>query len=189
MAQSPIGYAHLVATFGLPARALTLMCCIDTLARQRRETVRAGQTCHIFESSYLKGDTLIAHLEFALRYEGPNLEVLALLFAQRGKAEIEAWLAATPTGRYARQAGFLYEFLTARTLDVSDVPAKTRYLPLLDPEKYLTGPHIRNAKFGLIVNLLGDPTFCPTVRNTPYIIEQRGKNLKALAPATPAAIT
>ncbi len=160
------------------------MCSIDTLARQRRETVRAGQVCHIFESSYLKGDSLIEHLEFALRYEGPNLEVLALLFAQHGKAEIEAWLTAAPASRYARQAGFLYEFLTTRTLDVTDVPVKRRYLPLLDPAKYVTGPRIRNAKFGLIVNLLGDVTFCPTVRKTPYIIEQQGKKLKALTAQT-----
>lgn len=185
MAQFPIGYAHLVSAYGLPARELTLVCCIDTLARQRRETVRAGQTCRIFESSYLKGDgTLAEHLEFALRYEGPNLEVLALLFAQRGKPEIEAWLSATPVGRYARQAGFLYEFLTGHTLDIPIVPSKTRYIPLLDPAKYLTGPETRNAKFGLIVNVLGDAAFCPTVRNTPYIVEQQSKNLKALAAQT-----
>ncbi len=53
MAQSLIGYSYFVATFGLTARELTLMCAIDTLARQRRETVRAGQVCHIFESSYV----------------------------------------------------------------------------------------------------------------------------------------
>lgn len=32
-------------------------------------------------------------------------------------AELEAWVAAEPTGQYARRAGFLYEYLTGRMLD------------------------------------------------------------------------
>jgi hypothetical protein len=185
MAQFPIGYAHLIANYELPVRELASVCYIDTAAAQRRESIRAGQTVYIFEPGYLKGEgTLAEHLEFALRYEGPNLEVLALLFARHGKTEIEAWLKSTPRGRYGRQAGFLYEFLTGNTLDVAAVPPKTGYIPLLDPKRFVTGSEIRNARFAVIVNLLGDVNFCPTVRKTDYIIEQQAKNLRAYTATT-----
>jgi len=185
MARHPLGYAHLIAAYGLPARELSLLCYLDTTIRQRSESVRGGQTIWLFEQKYLKGaGTLVEHLEFALRYEGANLEVLALLFARHGKAELEAWLRASPRGRYARQAGFLYEFLTGDLLTVPSVPPKTAYTPLLDSTRYITGQEARNAKFGILVNLLGNAGFCPTVRKTPYIVAQQAKNLKALTART-----
>ena len=76
-------------------------------------------------------DSLIGHIQFALRYEGINLEVLALLFQESGGEELQAWLEESPESKYARRAGFLYEWLTRRRLDVK-VPAKARYVTVVD---------------------------------------------------------
>jgi hypothetical protein len=96
MALTPAGYSHLVIEYALPARELDSPCYIDSGASSRRDTMRAGQHLFLFGPSYLKNNSLIEHLEFALRYEGPNLEVLALLFTHYGKAEIERWLVSRP---------------------------------------------------------------------------------------------
>ena len=181
MARTPIGYNSLIAEYDLPARELLAPCYIDTAAAQRKEFIQGHQTIRLFESIYLKGQektTLATNLEFALRYEVLNLEVLSLLFARQGKEEIEAWLTAIPLGQYARKAACLYEFLTERKINAPAVPPKTRYVPLLDPENYITGPEIRNARFGISMNVLGNVNFCPTIRRTTFIRELQDKNLR-----------
>lgn len=58
-----------------------------------------------------------AHLQFHLRHEVPHLEFLATLFARTGPDFVQTWIATEPTGRYARRAAFLYEWLTDDRLD------------------------------------------------------------------------
>lgn len=181
MTRTPIGYSGLIEEYNLPARELMMPCYIDTAIAQRKEIIQGRQSTQLFETSYLKGQektTLTSNLEFALRYEALNLEVLALLFAKQGKQEIEMWLAAIPLGQYARKAACLYEFITEQKINVPAVPPKTRYIRLLDPETYITGPEIRIARFGIIMNVLGNVNFCPIIRRTPLIRELQDKNLR-----------
>jgi len=81
-------------------------------------------------------------------------------------------------------AGFLYKFLTNISLNVPNVPPKTGYVQLLDPEQFIIGPSHRNTRFGLIVNLLGNSDYCPTVRRSAYIAQQQMKNLSAVTAQT-----
>jgi len=51
------------------------------------------------------------------------------------------------------------------------------YSPLFDPEKFVTGPSHRNARWRVDFNGLGSPSYCPTVRHTPEIQALLDKNI------------
>lgn len=99
-----IAYRWLAQRYGvLPVQAFRT----DSAIARSRATVRSeGYTHQYYPSSARPADTLAAHLGFALKHEGVHLEFLARLFDAIPVAEIEAWVAAEPTGQYARRAGF-----------------------------------------------------------------------------------
>lgn len=164
-APRPAGYAALVARYGL-----------ETIPNWHRSLVAHGNTRHMasvdgmveetYPAAYWPGDSLGGHLEFALKYDGTNLGVLASLFAVAQAREIREYIESKPTGKYARRIWFLYEFLTGRTLPLRDL-TQGNYVELLDPEQYYTAPRARRVKRQRIdENLLGDRQFCRTVRRT-----------------------
>jgi hypothetical protein len=81
--------------------------------------------------------TFPAHLTFMLKREGVHLELLARLFDRVSPLELAAWVEAEPNGRYARRAGFLYEWLTKKTLPVANGVVGGNYVEALDPEEQL----------------------------------------------------
>lgn len=178
MATTRIGYARLIDAYQLPARPLGVIAVIDTALRGRRSAVQGDVELACFEPNYRPDPTLLGDLQFALRYEGINLEVLALLFAKTGPAELNAWLARQPESAFARRAGYLYEWLTSKHLAVS-VPVKASYIPVLD-EKLQFGAKegTRDAKFRIIDNLPGNPRFCPLVCKTPFLNKMAEQDLK-----------
>ena len=178
MATEPIGYARLIETYGLPARPLAAAALIDTATKGRQTSTQGDIEIMRFEPKYRPDATLAGDLQFALRYEGIQLEVLALLFAKAGQAELEAWLKAQPESRFARRAGYLYEWLTGRELAAA-VPPKTAYIPVLD-EKLQFGfdDGARNTKFRVTDNLPGNRRFCPLVRKTAHLQSMVQKDLK-----------
>jgi hypothetical protein len=169
MENRPIGYQHLVEKYSLPARPLERIASVDTTVKARRvKTLRHRETL-VFENTYYPKDTLAGHLQFALKYEGVNLEVLALLFGRTGGREIESWLVESPESWNARRAGFLYEWLTGGKLEAM-VSAKTRYVPVVDAEmQFAMAGGRRIEKFKFIDNLPGAPAFCPMVRRTAFL--------------------
>src|SRR3990172_12109060 len=110
------GYNYLIERYRLVARPLQISARIDTRIRGRQTQRSGDQEIRVFESGYRPEDTLTGHLQFALRYEGINLEVLSHLFQQTGRDELNTWLSETPASTYARRAGFLFEWLTGETL-------------------------------------------------------------------------
>ena len=80
---------------------------------------------------------MAGHLAFALKHETVHLEFLTRLFNAAPVADLEAWVAAEPTGQYARRAGFFYEYLTGRQLAFPGVVAGN-YVMALDEDAYLT---------------------------------------------------
>ncbi|MBI2749256.1 MAG: Fic family protein [Burkholderiales bacterium] len=178
MATEPIGYNRLIQTYHLPARPLARFAVIDSSVRGRQTTNTGDLELMRFETRYRPADTLAGDLQFALRYEGINLEVLALLFAGAGRAELEAWLAAQPESGFARRAGYLYEWLTGNEL-AARAPPKAAYVATLD-EKLQFGLDggMRNAKFRVIDNLPGNRQFCPLVRKTDFLQAMARKDLK-----------
>lgn len=128
-----------------------------------------GMVREVYPSKYWPGDGLGDHLEFALKYDGVNLAILASVFQVAEPSEIEAYVASKPSGKYARRIWYLYELFTGRRLGLEDVKG-CRYIDLLDPDKYITAsPAKRIARQCVNDNLLGDARFCPTIRRTDTI--------------------
>lgn len=111
---------------------------------------------------------LRGHLTFAFKHEGIHFEFLSRLFQKVAPADLVEWLEAERTGRYARMAGFYYEWFTGRTLPIADVPAGN-YVDALDPEAYFAGSPVNNARWRVRDNLPGARSFCPLVRRTPGV--------------------
>ncbi len=168
---TPAGYARAILEYRLgvlPPNRLTFI----ATKGARRERADDGRVTVVLPSSYAPGPGLIEHLEFALKYDKVNLEVLAALFRRADQVPFEQQLAAfirsRPTGQYARRLWFLYELLTGRRLELEDVTTGN-YVQLLDEAEYFTGAPQRSRRHRVIDNLLGDARFCPAVRRTPEL--------------------
>ncbi|MFM9967897.1 MAG: Fic family protein [Burkholderiales bacterium] len=131
-----------------------------------------------YPGKYDVNDTLEGHLEFCLKYEGVNLQVLAALFQRCGSAELQTWLNSAPGSRYARLCGHLYEWLTGETLHYK-LPAGIKAVPILDEKRYFTAPAKRDKRFAVLNNLPGTPAFCPLVRRTSALQAWIAKDLGA----------
>lgn len=109
---------------------------------------------------------LAGHLGFALKHEGVHLEALSRLLATAPAEHIESWVGREPTGQYARRAGFFYEKLTGRRLDVPDTD-RGNYVFAVDPERELAASKpMNNPRWRVRDNLLGAATFSPQVHFT-----------------------
>jgi hypothetical protein len=130
---------------------------IDTIMNTVRE---------IYPAKYWHGSTLGDHLEFAVKYDGTNLAILACIFRVAPPKEMVDYIASKPRGKYVRRLWFLYELLTGTTLPLDDL-STGGYIPLLEPDKYytITNPKpIRRQR--IYDNLLGNSQFCPIIRRT-----------------------
>ncbi len=159
-----IGYRWLAKRYRIePVQALRT----DSAIGKSRATVRENGYVHEqYPATIRPAESLASHLTFALKHEGVHLEFLARLFDAAPAAELENWVAAEPTGQYARRAGFFYEFLTGRRLDFPGVVAGN-YVPALDDAIYLTSNQpINNQRWRVRDNLPGSREFCPTVLRT-----------------------
>lgn len=178
MAREKAGYANLIEQHQLSARPPTLVSVIDSAVRGRRNIDHHGAELHEFQPSYRPEPTLFGNLQFALRYEGLNLEVLALLFQKTGPAEIEKAIAGQPESIYARRLGYLYEWLTGNEITASVAP-RAAYIPVVDDSlQFCLAKGERNAKFRVVDNLPGNRRFCPLVRKTSALQAMVKKDLK-----------
>ncbi|MFT7772148.1 Fic family protein [Roseateles sp.] len=116
-----------------------------------------------YPAQYQPNATLSAHLTFALKYEGVDLDFLDRLFKVTGPEPIAAWAKEEYTGAYARRCGFLYEWLTGSILDgVGD--AGGNYVDLLDSSQYFTATvPDKVRRWRINNNLPGTRAFCPMV--------------------------
>jgi hypothetical protein len=178
MAQELVGYAKLIEQFQLPARQPATIAVIDSAARGRRATESGDRVLTQFQPTYRPAPTLVGNLQFALRYEGLNLEVLALLFQKTGRSELEKKLAEQPESAFARRTGYLYEWLTGDPIKAAVAP-RAGYVPVVDESlQFGLADGQRNAKFRVIDNLPGNRRFCPLVRKTDPLKSMVQKNLK-----------
>ena len=175
-----LGYGFLIERYELRALPLNTCALIDSSVHGRKKHFRAGQSVELFEPAYQPKDTLVGHLQFALRYEGLNLQVMALLFDQAGEAELCEWIAASPESRYARRACFLYEWISKNLLPIDDpVSSRASYIPVVDvDQQFASNAGERMRRFRVLNNLPGSNKFCPMVDKTEYLQEMLAKNLK-----------
>jgi hypothetical protein len=161
-----IGYQELIARFGLDVLAPEVSS--HALEKgHRRSSDKGGRRAEYYPRTAAPGDQWTDHLVFALKHEGINLEVLSALFVRVLEGDLTAFVEHSPTGRYARVAWFLFEWLTGRSLPVPDL-TQGNYVPVRDPARYvaadLRGDQRRVRRQPLLNNLPGIPAYCPLVR-------------------------
>ena len=113
------------------------------------------------------GDPL-SHLLFALKHEGVNMQVLAQALPHIAASRLRTELVSTPNGQYLRMVCYLWEALTHQSLGHRPDMAGG-YVELFDPQRYITGPSQRNARWRVDFNGLGSVRYCATVERTPAI--------------------
>jgi hypothetical protein len=161
---APAGYEALVNKYHLKAiRHWHRSAVGSTSARHTRTD--PGQVYDVYPSPQRPEDTLGGRLEFALKYDGVNLAILAALFEQVSPDELVAYIQSKPTGKYARRLWFFYEWLTGRRLPLEDVTTGN-YVDALENDLYYTAAPVQVRRQRVNDNLLGDVRFCPIVRRT-----------------------
>jgi hypothetical protein len=115
-------------------------------------------------------ETPLDHIEFALKYDDLSLDFLKAVFAKIPVSDIISFIEASPSGKYSRMVGYLYEFLSGNTLELNK-SITGNYIDLLDKQKYQTGMIIKISKWRINDNQLGTASFCPIVRKTKTLKE------------------
>lgn len=155
-----IGYARLIDRFQLLVRPLRRPAMIGTAVNRRV----VAEDRILFPSGVAIEDTPVGHLEFGLRHEGVNLEVIEAAFAHIEPHELLARLRQTPNGEPIRRLCFLWEWLTGQGLDAGASPTGN-YVDLFPTDTYVTAPKPRRmGKYRVRDNALGTADFCPIVK-------------------------
>ncbi len=171
----PAGYDWFIAKYGLRTLPIWHRSAIGQSAR-RESRVENGQVVEIYPRSFTPADTLGGQLEFALKNDGTNLEILSAIFEKLPPDELVAYIRSKPTGKYARRVWYLYELLTGKALPLEDV-STGNYIDLLEAEEYYTGSRLMVRRQRISDNLLGDARFCPMVRRTEGLRAFEAKDL------------
>lgn len=170
-----LGYSRLIEVSGLEVLSPRSLVYLATQGG-RREYETDGRRSVVFPPSYDPGEDAFAHLEFALKHEGVNLEVLSSFFQCADELALTRFVGSRPTGQYTRRAWFLYEWLTGKRLDLDDLKA-VPYVPLIDPTKFHVASPNRSARHAVDENLLGTRDFCPMVQRTLALESFRDKKI------------
>lgn len=173
MTAQTAGYVALVDTRGLKVPAPLWR----STAIIRRHAKLETADWLLLSAKHAPADTLAGHLEFALKWEGVNLPILAALFKATPPEDLRTIVLAKPTGTYTRRLWFLYEWLTGKTLDVPN-PGKVRAVPVLDDEhQFALAKGTSSSRHKVLDNLPGTAAFCPLVRRTPTLQQYIDKQL------------
>ncbi|MBS3925023.1 MAG: Fic family protein [Xanthomonadaceae bacterium] len=158
-----IGYAHVREVLKLAALPPQLPARVRPVTRVERLSDHLAVPSHVAPRS----NRPLEHLLFALKHEGTALGILMEAMRKIPASEVQDELRRTPTGVYARALGFLWEAANGPGLDASGTAGHAH--PLFDPERYVTGPAIRNPRWRVDFNGLGSIRYCATVERTPAL--------------------
>jgi hypothetical protein len=161
-----MGYSALIDVYDLdcpPPRRLTAIAAVG----QKTTFVREGVEWLLLPrgARFRVPETPIEHLGVALKHEGVDLRVINRLFQKDIEQELAAYIDSNRAGQYTRRAWFLYEWMTGRRLNIEE-PYGAQYVPLLDPNLYITRRSSRSSRHKVDDNLPGVPAFCPLIRRT-----------------------
>lgn len=172
----PVGYAALIDRYQLKVPLPRTLTGIAT-----RHHPTSTQQWRMLTPRHQPNDDLYGQLEFALKWEGVNLGVLATLFRTVKDDEIAAFVKAEPMGTYSRRLWFLHEWLTGRELDVRE-PGKIKAVPVLNStQQFGITRGALSSRHKVIDNLPGTRAFCPLVWRTEALERFVAKGLDAKA--------
>jgi len=162
-----VGYAAIIRALDLPVPPPDQVALICERNKQYRD-----RGWLVFPPRYQPDESLYRHLVFALKYEGVNLLCFKKLFQALEPSQILDLLHTEPTGQYSRKIWFLYEWLQGEKLPIPDLKIKNP-VPLLDEKLQYAVPGISSPRHRIINNLPGTPGFCPLIRKTPLLEQER----------------
>jgi len=133
--------------------------------RSKVEIQQDGTVIEFYQMNYaLREDSPLNHFEFSLKYDDIQPDFFKSVLSAISVDEIVAYIESAPTGKYSRKIGFWYEFLMGQKLPVED-RQNVSYVDLLDSKLYFTGKNIKNFRWRINDNLLGNNNFCPIIKN------------------------
>lgn len=128
------------------------------------ELTSKGNVEEVYGPKYAPSEnTPLNHVEFSLKYDDFSLDFLQAVFKRIHPKHVEEFIEKSPSGKYSRKIGFLYEHLTLHKLKITK-NISGNYINLLDPEKYMTSLGFKDARWKINDNLLGGFDFCPIIR-------------------------
>jgi len=158
-----VGFTWLQNKLNIQSFRLTHESYIGTTDKTELSSVNT--VVRTFKSKYdVKIDSLMFHLEFALKYDDLNLAFIKEVFSNVEPQTIEDYIKANPNRKYPRIIGFLYEFTTGKSIEVK--VTTTNYEDVLDSSRYVTGNSTKISKWKVNDNLLGPKEYCPEIRRT-----------------------
>jgi hypothetical protein len=167
-----IGYEFLRASLQLAAFPPVRPACIRPVTRVEDSV----NTLAVPRQVAPAGIDPLSHVLFALKHEGTNLQVLADALPRISAEDMIAELNKSPSGAYIRLACYLWEEFSGRQLvPIPSIGGPAH--PLFDPERYVTGPVVRNARWRVLFNGIGSIRYCATVRRTAAIQTAIGSNI------------
>ncbi|MEA5108775.1 MAG: Fic family protein [Sphaerochaeta associata] len=166
----PAGYAYLLEKLrivGMPNWHRSMVSTTGT----HFSKIQDGFVDEVYRPQYWPGETVGDHLEFALKYDGVNLALLARIFEKASAEALTEYIMSKPTGKYARRIWFFFEFLTEKQLPIGDMTIGN-YVDALERKYYYTLQNgERSPRHRIVNNLLGPRAFCPVVRKTDKLLE------------------
>jgi Fic family protein len=171
------GYGALIEQFDL--KVIPHFQVSFIVERGGRKTLQRanGSIEEYYPKSYDPGEGIVAQLEFALRYEGVNLEILGALFERIDATVLVESILNVKTGVRVRKLWYLYELLTQRRLDEIPDLSMGNYVDLLETGRYYTATGIQSRRHRINDNMLGEAAFCPVVRRTSLLARFEAKKL------------
>ena len=165
-ANNLIGGAWLAARYGL--QLVIPLAVQSRIGGRRRTELVEGVAIETVVEAMRPAASVRGHLTFHLKHEVLHLELLSRLFEQLDAAELVGWIQQEPTGQYARRAGFLYEWLTGRELELKTAIGGA-YVDVVNDRKLVAaspGKSTAIRRWRVRDNLPGTAAFCPIVRKT-----------------------
>ena len=159
-----VGYEYVRSSLDLPIFEVSRPALVKPVTRIMSSAEALGVPGTLAPAD---GD-FVAHLLFALKHEGVNLQVLASASKHLAAADLAAALAATPNGQYVRMLCSAWEHFTGNQV-VAQPVITAGYVDLFDEGRYYTGGTNRDSRWRVNFNGLGSWDYCVTVERTPAI--------------------
>jgi len=168
MSEKPIGSTWLKQHYQLSNIKLSHESYLGT--RSKVEILQDGSIIETYQKAQytLKTENPLSHFEFALKYDDGQISFYQVVLKCIPKTDIVEYIKSVPSSKYSRKIGFWYEFLTGEHLPIEDRP-NINYVDLIDSKRYFTGAIVKNSRWRINNNLLGDVGFCPTIKKTDTI--------------------
>ncbi|MVT09421.1 Fic family protein [Chitinophaga tropicalis] len=174
---NPVGSRWLKEKFNISEFVLTH--CSYIGSNDSIEVTNKGNIEQVYSRKYAPHeDSPMSHLEFSLKYDDLSLPFLRRVFGNIAIEDVERFIELSPSGKYSRRIGFLFEFLTGKQLSIRK-PISGNYVDLLDDDKYVTGNIVKNTRWRINDNLLGTVSYCPIIRKTNRLKELLKQDITA----------